>query len=60
MMERIDIWTMGLKIINFLSPSKISSSKSNKPTGLVQIFIRLLRKILITDHNYLYILIEVF
>jgi hypothetical protein len=58
-MERKDIWIMALKITLFLNLSKISSSKFNKPTGLVQIFIKLFRKTLTTEHNYLYILIEV-
>jgi hypothetical protein len=58
-MERKDIWIMALKITLFLNLSKISSSKFNKLTGLVQIFIKLFRKTLTTEHNYLYILIEV-
>lgn len=58
-MERKDIWIMALKITLFLNLSKISSSKFNKLTGLVQIFIKLFRKTLTTELNYLYILIEV-
>lgn len=59
-MERKDIWIMALKITLFLNLSKISSSKFNKLTGLVQIFIKLFRKTLTTELNYLYILIEVY
>lgn len=58
-MEKKDIWIMALKITLFLNLSKISSSKFNKLTGLVQIFIKLFRKTLTTELNYLYILIEV-
>lgn len=59
-MERKDIWIMALKITLFLNLSKISSSKFNKLMGLVQIFIKLFRKTLTTELNYLYILIEVY
>lgn len=59
-MEKKDIWIMALKITLFLNLSKISSSKFNKLTGLVQIFIKLFRKTLTTELNYLYILIEVY
>ena len=58
-MEKKDIWIMALKITLFLNLSKISSSKFNKLTDLVQIFIKLFRKTLTTELNYLYILIEV-
>ena len=58
-MEKKDIWIMALKITLFLNLSKISSSKFNKLMGLVQIFIKLFRKTLTTELNYLYILIEV-